>query len=94
VAPPAVAPAARARPSQSSGLVVITEPAGARVTINGKGWGVTPLTIANPPRGPKRLRVSKAGYETAERDVGADTSRVRVTLRIELQEVPGPLTPE
>jgi cytoskeletal protein RodZ len=50
-------------------LIVTTQPAGARVTVNGIGWGITPVTIRYLPRGPKRIRVSKEGYATAERPV-------------------------
>jgi len=47
-------------------LVVTTEPAGARVTVNGIGWGIAPVTIRYLPEGDKRIRVSKDGYTTEE----------------------------
>jgi hypothetical protein len=72
----------------STGLVIITEPPGARVTVNGVGWGSAPLTLGNLAPGTKRVRVSIAGYESEERVVGADISRTRVTLRIQLRPVP------
>ena len=61
----AAAPSAAA----SLGLVVITQPEGARVTINGVGWGITPLTIGHLPPGAKRIRVTKPGYRSEERVV-------------------------
>jgi cytoskeletal protein RodZ len=48
-------------------LVVTTEPAGARVTVNGIGWGLTPVTIRYLPPGDKTIRLSKEGYSTTER---------------------------
>jgi cytoskeletal protein RodZ len=48
-------------------LVVTTQPAGARVTVNGIGWGISPVTIRYLPPGDKRIRVSKEGYATEER---------------------------
>lgn len=66
-------------------LVVITQPSGARVTINGVGWGTTPVTIPYPPPGTKRIRVTKTGYESEERVVGADGAPAGSTLRIQLR---------
>jgi len=73
--------------SDLSGLVVTTEPEGARVTVNGVGWGTTPLTIPLPPGGTKRIRVTRAGYQTEERVV-RDAAIAEGTLRIVLREVP------
>ena len=64
-------------------LIVITQPPGARVTINGIGWGDTPATIRHLPPGEKRIRVSLDGYEAAERvvDLG-DAQPGRITIRL------------
>jgi hypothetical protein len=70
-----------------SPLIVITEPAGARVTINGVGWGTTPLTIRHLPPGAKRVRVTKAGYQSVERVVDATADRGGATLRLALRQV-------
>jgi hypothetical protein len=67
-------------------LVVITDPEGARVTINGLAYGTTPLTVRDPPAGAKRIRVTKDGYDGEERTVEAGAARSGVTLRIELRE--------
>ena len=64
--------------------MVITEPQGARVTINGVGYGTTPLTIRHLPPGTKRVRVTKAGYDSEERLVTAENAGA--ALRIELHE--------
>ena len=50
-------------------LVVTTQPPDARVTVNGIGWGASPVTIRYLPAGEKRIRVTKAGYATEERIV-------------------------
>ena len=77
-----------ARAPGPSGLVVITEPEGARVTINGVGWGTTPLTIGNLPSGAKRIRVTRSGYQSEERVLGGNGTRATATLRIVLRETP------
>lgn len=64
-------------------LVVTSTPPGARVTINGIGWGETPVTARHLAPGPQRLRLVKGNYESAERVVALDpgrTRRVAVTL--------------
>ena len=69
---------------------ITTQPEGASVTINGVGYGTTPLAIAYVPPGAKRIRVTKAGYETEERFFSSDVGRaspLRITLR-EIREVP------
>jgi len=58
-------------------LVVTTEPEGARVTVNGIGWGIAPVTIRYLPPGDKRIRVTKMGYASEERTVRLD-ARPRV----------------
>jgi hypothetical protein len=69
-----------------SSFVVITEPEGARVTINGLAYGTSPLTVPELAPGAKRIRVTKDGYGGEERVVRADTARTGITLRIELRE--------
>jgi hypothetical protein len=63
-------------------LVVSSMPAGARVTVDGVGWGATPLTIRLPP-GVKRIRVTHDGYVGRERTVrisAAESSKVHLLL--------------
>ena len=66
-------------------LRVITEPPGARVTVDGVGWGQSPMTIRTLPPGSRLVRVTLDGYSAQERHVAVpgDTSRttVRITLR-------------
>ena len=75
------------RPAAPASLVVITQPEGAHVTINGVGWGVTPLTLGHLPPGAKRVRITKPGYRSEERVVATDPERPAATLRIALREI-------
>ena len=71
-------------PPPSSPIRIITQPEGAGVTVNGVGYGTTPLEIPYLPPGAKRIRVTKAGYETEERFFSSDVGRassLRITLR-------------
>jgi cytoskeletal protein RodZ len=68
-------------------LVVITQPAGARVTVNGIGWGNTPVTVRYLPEGDKRIRVSKDGYATEEQVVYLAEGHAR-RLDIRLRSAP------
>jgi transcriptional regulator with XRE-family HTH domain len=68
-------------------LVVTTQPAGARVTVNGIGWGVTPIAIHHMPPGDKRIRVSKEGYTSEERVLRLDRGRSQA-LDIRLTSAP------
>ena len=67
------------------GLVVESRPAGARVTVNGIGYGETPLRIGYLPFGTKRIRLIKEGYTSVERtvriDAGSPRPRVQIALR-------------
>jgi hypothetical protein len=56
-------------------LVVSSDPAGAQVTVNGIGWGITPLRIQHLPLGYKRLRLTQSGYLGEERAVSLDATR-------------------
>jgi transcriptional regulator with XRE-family HTH domain len=65
-------------------LIVSTKPAGARVTVNGIGWGLTPVAIHHLPVGSQRIRVVKDQYFSEERVVhvaAARTSTVHIPLR-------------
>lgn len=78
---------ARSAPAPVSELVVVTDPPGARVTVNGIGWGLSPVTIRYLPPGDKRVRVSKEGYAAEERVVRLDEGRRR-SLDIPLTSAP------
>jgi cytoskeletal protein RodZ len=74
------APARRPPPA----LVVNTTPRGARVTVNGIGWGSTPVVIRHLPAGVQRVRVVKEQFVTEERIVElseGQSRRVAIPLR-------------
>jgi hypothetical protein len=68
-------------------LVITSEPAGARVTLDGIGWGTTPLTIRHLPPGAKEIRVTKDGY-SAEVRVVRLTPDTTTTVTIPLRATP------
>jgi cytoskeletal protein RodZ len=88
---PAVAAQAAVEPTQAPApvaavteLVVSTEPEGARITVNGIGWGSSPARIQYLEPGQKRVRVSKEGYAAVERVLQVDQGR-RHVLNIQLE---------
>jgi hypothetical protein len=66
-------------------LMVSSEPQGARVTVDGIGWGLTPVTIRYLPEGVKRLRVTNDGYAAVERLVRIEPDR---TTKVSVQLLP------
>ena len=79
------APAESAAAVSEGRLVVTSDPPGARVMVDGIGWGETPLTVRHLELGPKRVRLTMQGYVSAERLVtlGPERpdARVRLTLK-------------
>jgi cytoskeletal protein RodZ len=67
-------------------LVVSSEPSGARVTVNGIGWGTTPIRIKYLPLGDKEVRLTKDGYLSQERSVRLDASRPRGAVAFKLRQ--------
>ena len=70
-------------PSTQADLVIVSTPPGARVTIDGIGWGTTPVRIRYLPPGVKRIRVTKDGYSAEDVIVqlAAETATVTIPLR-------------
>ena len=60
-----VAPAA-ASTASSTEILVMTDPPGAHVTVNGISWGVSPVTIRHLEPGNKRIRATKEGFAAVE----------------------------
>ena len=76
-------------PSVEAGeLTIVTEPAGARVTIDGMGRGTTPLTVASVPFGLHRIRVTFDGYVGQERTAQLGPTTPKVNVQISLQAIP------
>jgi cytoskeletal protein RodZ len=65
-------------------LEIVSEPAGARVTIDGIGWGVTPVTIRFLPPGTKHLRLTRDGFAAVERVIQLAADEPHTSVRIEL----------
>jgi len=79
-----VAPAATSTADTDESLIITSDPAGARVTVDGIGWGTTPVTIRLLTPGAKTIRVIKDGYASEERSVRVSDGRstsVHVPLR-------------
>ena len=66
-------------------LVVTTSPPGARITVNGINWGMSPVAIRHLPAGAKRIRATKDGFVAAER-VLAVSDGERQALRLRLSD--------
>jgi cytoskeleton protein RodZ len=77
-------PAPAAAPIEGE-LSVQSDPDGAQVTINGIGWGRTPVTVKYLPFGEKRVRLTKDGYVSAERRIQITAERPVRPLRVTLQ---------
>jgi len=71
-------------------LRITSEPSGALVTVNGVGWGPTPVTIRYMPFGKKLIRLTKPGYASAQRGFDFVPDRRVQSVRIQLsQDSPG-----
>jgi hypothetical protein len=79
--------AARARRTPFRGsLVVNSRPPGARVFLNGRNVGQTPLVLRNQPAGSRAVRVALDGYEpwsSAVRVVADTETRLRAELKMQ-----------
>jgi cytoskeletal protein RodZ len=74
-----------ARPLATDATIVVeSEPAGARVTVNGVGWGETPITIRHLEFGSKRIRLTRQDYVSEERGIllARDRPSARVNVRL------------
>ena len=88
-APPAT-PAVAARGAQTSRppadgrLILRTTPAGARVTIDGRDVGITPLTAQSLLPGQHVVRLAHQGYVAAERRVRIGAAQPAQSIDVEL----------
>jgi serine/threonine-protein kinase len=71
---------------------VRTTPAGARVLVDGRDVGKTPLTIPNLARGAHTVRVMRDGYTSVDRRVSITTGEPTATLSLNLTRTPAPAT--
>jgi len=66
-------------------LLIVTTPPGARITVDGVGWGQSPLTIRVLPAGARRVRATLDGYAAQERVVDVSEDAPRTTVRMTLK---------
>jgi len=71
-----VLPPARLEPADAL-LSVESSPSGVSVTVDGRYQGVTPIEINLAPRRDHRVRLAKAGYETANRNINLGAAEER-----------------
>jgi cytoskeletal protein RodZ len=65
---------------------VVSNPANAWVTINGNGFGTTPLRVRYLPMGSYTVRVIQAGYKAGQTQVMLSTSQPNRSLNLVLRE--------
>ena len=68
-------------------LLVRSQPAGARVSVDGKDYGVTPAAVRDLASGAHRVKVTHDGYAPQERRVVISASRPSQTTTIALVPV-------
>jgi serine/threonine-protein kinase len=66
-------------------ILVRSTPAGARVVVDGREYGPTPVAVRDLAAGTHRVRVTHDGYATVERRVSISASRPAQSLTIPLQ---------
>lgn len=86
--PPPPAPSSESPISVEASMRILSEPAGARVTVNGIGWGQTPVTVRHLAPGEKRVRISKNGYISAERRLHVTPDNPTLAVRVSLAPEP------
>jgi hypothetical protein len=75
-------------------IVVRSTPAGARVVVNGRDVGQTPITMNNLSRGSHDVRIERDGYGAVERHVVVTDSQPESQLMVALaRELPAPPPP-
>jgi serine/threonine-protein kinase len=83
-APPASAPVA----PFSGRVVVHTSPPGARLFLDGRDRGTTPVSIAGLGQGEHRVRILRDGYTTVERRVALSPSQPSQAVMVPLVRTP------
>jgi serine/threonine-protein kinase len=87
-ATPAAEIPAPAPPPEAGGRVLVrSSPAGARVVLDGKEVGITPVTVRALAFGTHTVRVSRDGYVDDERRVAISARRPAQSLIVELARV-------
>jgi serine/threonine-protein kinase len=76
-------------PGDPGQVSIVTEPPGARATVNGRDFGITPVTVGNLAEGTHRVRVTNADA-TVERTVTV-TAGGRTSAVFTLAQPSGPV---
>ena len=76
--------------SSSGTINIATEPAGAEVTVNGISRGVSPVKVADVPKGRSTVKFHLDGFADETRELLVNAGDVQ-TLSIELKPLPGTL---
>ena len=74
----------------SGGIDVISDPAGAEVTVNGVVRGVTPVKVTDVPKGRAAVRLRLDGFADEIRELSVNAGDVQ-TLSVALKGLPGTL---
>ena len=89
----AVNETAQARHGFPPRLVIVSDPAGARVTVDGIGRGLTPISVNELSPGARRIRVTLAGYRAEDLTVplrATGDTTVKIVLHPAGQPQPPP----
>jgi serine/threonine-protein kinase len=87
--PPATPAPARPPVEPEGGRILVrSTPAGARVAVDGKDYGRTPVAVRELTNGAHRVRVTQEGYIAEERRVTITASRPAQSLTIPLSREP------
>lgn len=81
----AAAATARASRALDGQLRITSMPAGARVTVDGIGWGQTPLTVGHLPFGTKTVRLTHDGYASKQAIVRISADNPRQSVNVGLR---------
>lgn len=73
-----------ARPAPTARLNVRSTPSGARVSVDGRDAGTTPLTLDNLARGTHVVRIAQQGYVTAQRRVRIGSTQTAQSIEVAL----------
>jgi hypothetical protein len=84
---PAASPPAPAKPAPAGRLLVRTTPAGARVRIDGKDRGASPLTLRGLGLQEFAVEIVRSGYATETRRVRLTSRRPSQTIDVRLRPV-------
>jgi hypothetical protein len=83
---PSVAAATGSAARALDGQIRVTStPAGARVTVDGIGWGQTPLTVGHLPFGTKTIRLTHDGYTAQQAIVRVTADAPRQSVNVGLR---------